>query len=116
MPIRLGSTSKYRAQPTVIDNLRFDSLKESRRYLSLKLLLQLRQISNLEIQPSFPLEQVNLATGEITSCGHYVADFRYYDKRAGAVVVEDVKGMRTPVYRLKKKWVEAQHGIRITEL
>jgi hypothetical protein len=27
-----------------------------------------------------------------------------------------VKGMRTPVYRLKKKMVEAQYGIKITEV
>jgi hypothetical protein len=31
-------------------------------------------------------------------------------------VVEDVKGMRTPMYRWKKKHVEAQYGITITEV
>jgi len=31
-------------------------------------------------------------------------------------VVEDVKGVKTPVYRLKKKLVEALHGITIQEI
>jgi hypothetical protein len=30
-------------------------------------------------------------------------------------VVEDVKGLPTPVYKLKKKLVEAQYGIQIRE-
>ena len=43
----------------------------------------------------------------------YKADFQYFDRTAtgpdgqtGALVVEDVKGMRTAIYRLKKKLVE----------
>jgi hypothetical protein len=31
-------------------------------------------------------------------------------------VVEDVKGFRTPLYRLKKKLIEAQYGIAIIEI
>jgi hypothetical protein len=44
----------------------------------------------------------------------YVADFRYV--RNGRVVVEDVKGMLTPVYKLKKKLVKAVLGIDIVEI
>ena len=44
----------------------------------------------------------------------YVADFVYIDK--GYEVVEDVKGMKTPTYNLKKKLMKAVHGIEIQEV
>lgn len=45
----------------------------------------------------------------------YIADFRivYADRR---VVVEDVKGMLTPIYKLKKRLVKAALGIDIVEI
>jgi hypothetical protein len=48
----------------------------------------------------------------------YVADFSYVDNVPPhpMTVVEDVKGFRTPLYRLKKKLIEAQYGIAITEI
>jgi hypothetical protein len=45
----------------------------------------------------------------------YVADFRYRDVRADAWVVEDVKGVKTALYKLKKKIVEADRRITIVE-
>ena len=33
----------------------------------------------------------------------YIADFVYYDKGLAGDIVEDCKGMKTDVYRLKKK-------------
>lgn len=38
------------------------------------------------------------------------------DDERGARIVEDVKGFKTPVYRLKKKLVEALYGIQIREV
>ena len=50
----------------------------------------------------------------------YRADFRYVVlnelKRSEAVVVEDVKGMVTDVYLIKKKLVEAQYNLKINEI
>ena len=44
----------------------------------------------------------------------YIADFKYFtDIEGNRMVVEDVKGMDTPVSRLKRAIVEAQYGIRI---
>ncbi len=43
----------------------------------------------------------------------YVADFVYIEN--GKEVVEDVKGMKTPVYNLKKKLMEAVFGVVILE-
>lgn len=110
--------SKYRAVPTVVNGVRFASKKEARRYQDLLLLGMAGEIRNLELQPRFPIT----VNGERVA--DYVADFRYQEKRnvmcfegVGPIyykwfdVVEDVKGMKTPVYRLKKKLVEAQHGI-----
>lgn len=33
----------------------------------------------------------------------YVADFKYFDKAKGRTVVEDVKGYKTDVYKIKRK-------------
>ena len=44
----------------------------------------------------------------------YYADFEYYEN--DEYIVEDVKGVKTPVYKLKKKLIEAQYKIRITEV
>lgn len=46
----------------------------------------------------------------------YVADFTYFDKEKGVPVVEDVKGMRTAVYKLKKRLMAERYGIEIAEV
>jgi hypothetical protein len=115
--------SKYRAVPTVIHGVRFASKAEARRYQELLLLGMAGEIRNLELQPRFPLHVGGVKVGD------YVADFRYEEKRnvmcfegVGPIyykwfdVVEDVKGVRTPVYRMKKKHVEAEYGIAIREV
>lgn len=101
--------TKYRAKPTVIDGVRFASKKEAARYCALKLREKIGDISNLTLQPVFPI----VIGGQPVA--KYVADFSYFHN--GAYVVEDVKGMRTPVYRLKKKLVEALYpGVKIMEV
>jgi len=98
--------SKYKAKPTTIDGVRFPSKKEARRYSQLKLLLAAGQIKNLELQPQYP---IHVAGSKICT---YIADFRYID-RSGVTIVEDVKGVETPVFRLKKKLVEAIYGLKL---
>jgi hypothetical protein len=102
------------AKPAWIDGVRFASKAEAKRYGELKLLEKAQQIRELEIQPVFPIEVVNPLNGEVIQVGVYKADFRY--RESSRVVVEDVKGMRTPIYRLKKKLVEGLYGIQIREL
>jgi len=108
--IRAGAPySKYRAIPVEIDGIRFASQAEGRRYAQLKMLEKAGLISRLELQPSFKCVIDNKLV-----CT-YRADFSYFDKSSR--VVEDVKGMKTPVYRLKKKLVEALYpGVKITEV
>lgn len=45
----------------------------------------------------------------------YIADFVYKDKD-GNEVVEDVKGFRTDVYKIKKKMMRYRYGIEIQEV
>ena len=102
--------SKYGAKPTIVDGIRFSSQAEARRYGHLKMLERAGTICDLELQPRFTLlvNQVKVAT--------YVADFRYRFPGVSVPVVEDVKGVQTPVYKLKKKMLLAQDGIIITEV
>jgi hypothetical protein len=108
--------SKYHAVPTVIDGIRFASKAEARRYMELKMLEKAGEIRGLELQPVFPLFVPDGASSKRVKLGKYVADFRYRSGPRGLLVVEDVKGVKTPIYRWKKKHVEAQYGIAITEI
>jgi uncharacterized protein DUF1064 len=117
--VRVKRPHKYGAKATVVDGIRFASQKEARRYGELKLLEKAGHIHDVEVQPSFDLL---VWRGKLsTKVGVYRADFRYCQCESpgqceGEFVVEDVKGVRTPVYRLKKKHVEAQYGITVVEI
>jgi hypothetical protein len=87
----------------------FDSRREAARFRDLQLLERAGQIRALERQPAYP---ITVAGQRIAV---YRADFRYVDCQTGEVVTEDTKGVRTQIYRLKKKLVEAQYRIRILE-
>ena len=100
--------TKYHAVPTVVDGIRFASKGEAGRYKELKLMERSGTIACLELQPRYPLVVNGVKVGE------YRADFRYTEIGAG-VIVEDFKGVRTPVYRLKRLLVRALYGIEIRE-
>jgi hypothetical protein len=104
---RLPGASKYGAKPDERDGEKFDSRAEAERYDELCLLQRAGEITRLETHPTYAL-RVN----GIDVC-RYVADFRYL--RDGHVVVEDVKGVRTDVYKLKARLMQAIHGITILE-
>lgn len=108
--------SKYGATPTTVDGIRFDSVKEAARYKELKLRQLAGEIYRIELQPRFELRVRNpdSPVGSVT-IGAYRGDFSYYIKATHTRVVEDVKGFKTPLYRWKKKHVEAQYGIQILE-
>jgi hypothetical protein len=85
----------------------YDSSKEARRAQELELLQKAGEINNLRHHTVFDL----VVNGVII--GKYESDFDYYNPHA--YVVEDVKGVRTDVYKLKKKLLKAIHGIEIVE-
>lgn len=99
--------NKFRAVKTDTEDGRFDSKMELRRWYVLKDLEKAGEISGLLRQVSFTLN----VNGR--KLGKYVADFTY--TRDGKEVVEDVKGVLTPLYRWKKKHLKAEYGISILE-
>ncbi len=102
--------NKYGNRKVTLRGHVFDSQREATRYQELKLLQRGGAISRLELQPVYHLLVNDRHVGD------YRADFRYIDRRSMQVVVEDVKGYRTPVYRLKKKLVEAIYDVTIQEV
>lgn len=101
--------SKYHAVRTEIDGIKFASKKEATRYRQLKLMEQAKAIQDLKRQVAFPLIKKSKYGREIK----YIADFTYYDN--GKLVVEDTKGYRTDVYKLKKRLMAELYGIEIKE-
>jgi hypothetical protein len=107
---------KFNAVRTEIDGISFASKAEAKRYGELKMLEKAGQIAHLSLQPKFPLYVWDCEKKHEVQIGHWVGDFQYWDMRAHRTVIEDVKGVRTPVYRLKKKMIEHRLGIEITEI
>ena len=108
--------SKYGSQITEVDGIKFRSKREATRYGELKLMERAGLISDIRLQPRFVLCPWMLDHSDIRPLGEYRADFGYTDERTGRDVIEDVKGFRTPLYKWKKKHVEAQYGIEIREV
>ena len=93
---------KYRAVPTSIDGLRFDSKAEAGRYADLRLLQKAGEVV-------FFLRQVPF---DLPGGVKYRADFMIF-WADGSVTVEDVKGYDTPQSRLKRRQVEALYPVTI---
>ena len=100
--------NKFNARKTVVDGITFDSAKEARRYNDLAFLFRAGFITGLELQPEF---KFNLEGKKIFT---YRADFAYFENQKR--VIEDVKGFKTPLYRLKKKIIEAAYHVQIIEV
>ena len=95
----------------------FDSKKEFVRWCELRLLERAGKISNLQRQVKYVLipSQKDPNGKVLEREVSYVADFVYIDNALGQVVVEDVKGYKTDVYRLKKKLLLWVYGIIVKE-
>lgn len=102
--------NKFGAKRTEFKGRMFDSRAEQQRAIQLEMLMMAGDVRNVEYQPSFDL----VVNG--VKVGRYVADFRYVDVATGRTVVEDVKGVKTPVYRLKAKLVKALYGVEVQEI
>ena len=102
--------SKYKAKKVVVDGITFDSKKEARRYKELKLLERAGVIKDLVLQPSFLLQDKFKYKDKTEHKIKYIADFKYLDTKTGKTVVEDVKGYKTDVYKLKRKLFLKKYG------
>ena len=105
--------SKYRARKTTVDGITFDSRKEADRYLVLKGMEEDGSIKDLRRQGRYELVPAFDVDGRHYRAVYYVADFVYVED--GKEVVEDVKGMRTDVYRLMSKLFARRYGMSIKE-
>ena len=106
--------SKYRNKRVTIDGITFDSQREGRRYTELKLLEKAGYITDLKLQVPFELVPTQRKDGKVISRKvSYIADFTYMEN--GKYIVEDVKGCKTDVYRLKKALMMHVHGIEVIE-
>ena len=105
---------KYNNKKTFVDGIKFDSKRESDRYIELKLLERSGQISDLILQPRFELIPNYEISGRKVRKTVYVADFQYTEN--GKIIVEDAKGFKTKDYLIKKKLFEFKYGIEITEV
>lgn len=97
-------TNKFNAERTTVSKKVFDSKKEAGRYLQLKRLEEIGDISGLECQKPFCLLEPFVYHGKKIRGIYYVADFCYF--RMGQKIVEDVKSKVTqkrPEYIIKKK-------------
>lgn len=101
--------NKYHNIRTVVDGIEFASKKEATHYRVLKLMENGLVISNLRMQVSYPLT----VNGQKVCT--YVADFLYTDENGKEIIV-DVKGVKTGVYKIKKKLMKACLGLEIMEV
>ena len=102
--------NKYFNKKVIIDGIKFQSIKEGKRYNELKLLKRAGLIDELELQKVFELQpKYTNNKGEHIRSITYKADFFYYDNKKERYIVEDTKGFRTDVYKLKKKLFEYQY-------
>jgi Protein of unknown function (DUF1064) len=97
--------NKFNAEKTSLDGFIFDSEAEAKRYGELKLLEKDGNITGLTIHPR------SLLIVHKKIIGIYEADFSY--ESLGHPIVEDVKGMITPLAKWKIKHFEAQYGIKV---
>ena len=95
---------KYNAKATTYNGYRFDSLAEAQRYGELRLLQQAGEIRHLLVHPVYVLqESFTDRDGKKVQPIRYEADFKYVEIPSGLWVVEDVKGIETPVFKIKAK-------------
>ncbi|MEE3307867.1 DUF1064 domain-containing protein [Sharpea azabuensis] len=108
---------KYHNKKVVVDGMKFDSKKESQRFLELSLMQRGGYISDLQRQVKYILIPSQKIDGKVVEREvSYKADFVYKDNTTGKTVVEDVKGVKTKDYIIKRKLMLFIKGIRIKEV
>lgn len=107
--MKIFSKSKFKNIKTKIDGLTFDSKLESKRYEELKILKLSGMVKDYQMQVKFPI----VYNGFLICT--YKADF-VVSWSNGEKTIEDCKGVKTPVYNLKKKLLKIILGIEIVEI
>lgn len=107
--------SKYRNEKITFSGQKFDSKKEFERYQDLRILEKAGIVQNLKRQVKYVLVPKQYLCGKLIEreCA-YIADFVY--TKNNKVIVEDVKGIKTKDYIIKRKLMLHVHGIRVVEI
>lgn len=106
--------SKYKNKKSEYKGIKFDSKKEMIRYIVLDDMQKKGEITDLQLQVPFVLIPPFELNGKKYKGMRYISDFTY--KKDGKTIVEDVKGMKTDVYKIKKKLMAYIHKIEIKEV
>ena len=106
---------KYRNKAIVIDGIKFQSIAEGCRYTVLKHYQDQGVISCLELQVPFILAPSVIINGRKKPALKYFADFVYSNKE-GKRIIEDVKGVKTAVYKIKQHLMLSVYGFEINEI
>lgn len=107
--------NKYHNIKTTYDDITFDSRKESQVYARLKAMERFGLIKDLELQVEYELMPKFELNGKTYRKTTYIADFRYFSNEDNKIHMIDVKGVKTDVYKLKKKMMAYIHKIEIEE-
>lgn len=99
--------SKYGNKIVTCDGYRFMSIKERNHYLTLKRMLNNHQITDLMLQPAYPITVNGYRICKV------ILDFKYKTLPDRKEVIVDVKGHDTAMSKLKRKLVESQYGFKV---
>ena len=105
--------------PGSVKQITFDSVKEARRFGELELMKNTGKIRDLRLQVNFTLQEgFTTAAGERVRPIVYRADFVYQEPSPTGwrTIVEDVKGVRTKEYSMKRKMMLEKFGVDIREV
>ena len=108
--------SKYKNILVQYNGKWFDSKKEMRRFQQLELLQRAGKIKNLCCQVAYELLPTTRIGGQTQRKTTYTADFVYWDIEKDCEVIEDAKGMRTAVYKIKRKLMWEILGKEVREV
>lgn len=108
-------TNKYHNRKVFYDGYWFDSEKEKSFYIKFKLMQNSGEIYDLKLQEKFVLIESFTLDNKKYRETTYISDFTYKDKEDKLHVI-DVKGMKTEVYKLKKKLMAYKYGVEIEEI
>lgn len=101
--------SKYNNKRVMLDGINFQSQREATRYAELKLLERAKVIKDLKLQPRYVLQDGFTKNGKRHRPITYIADFEYYDNEKQKTIIEDVKGYKTEVFKIKQKIFEFKY-------
>ena len=105
--------TKYRNTKTVVGGVAFDSRREAARWQELKMLERAGQIRDLRRQVAFEIVKGVKFAGAARArpAIRYFADFVYVER--GQQVIEDVKGVETPEFKIKRHLMLALLGLEV---